>query len=260
MPTLREVQDAMRQSLVRGDSAAISAMLAARIAPDRLDIYRNTFLLTLTRALRLSFPAVQRLVGDAFFECAAQIFIADHPPRAAWLDAYGGAFPEFLRDFAPARSVPYLSDVATLEWAVSTALHAPDTAPLDPNLLAAIATADQGLIRLIVAPSLSLLDLAYPADVIWQAVLSGDDEALGSVDPASGRVRLLVERRRTGVDVERLDGDAWTFLSRLCAGEPIEEAIDLDSDLDVSSVLAAHLSGGRFAGFELVSPPAGTQQ
>src|SRR2546430_14573865 len=136
MPTLLEMQAAMRQSLVHRDSAAASAMLAAQVRAERLDIYRNTFLLTLTRALRLCFPVVQKLVGEEFFEGAAQIFVAEHPPRSAWLDQYGSAFPDFLHAFSAAESVPYLSDVARLEWAVSGALHAPDTEPLDINRLA----------------------------------------------------------------------------------------------------------------------------
>ena len=80
MPTLLELQTAMRQSLVHRDIAAVSAMLAAHVVPDRLDIYRNTFILTLTKALRLCFPAVQKLVGEEFFEGATQVFIAERPP------------------------------------------------------------------------------------------------------------------------------------------------------------------------------------
>src|SRR5438477_11457536 len=96
MPMLLELQSAMRRSLVDRDSAAASAMLAVDIPAERLDIYRNTFLLTLTKALRLCFPAVHKLVGAEFFEAAAQVFIEKHPPPAAWLDRYGGAFLDFL--------------------------------------------------------------------------------------------------------------------------------------------------------------------
>ncbi len=156
MPTLLEMQAAMRQSLVHRDSAAASAMLAAQVRAERLDIYRNTFLLTLTKALRLCFPVVQKLVGDEFFEGAAQVFIAGHPPRAAWLDQYGAEFPDFLRAFGPAASVRYLGDVAELEWAVNCALHAADAEPLDPAKLAAVATDDQRRIRLIANPSIAL--------------------------------------------------------------------------------------------------------
>ena len=164
MPTLLEMQTAMRHSLVRGDKAMAAAMLSPNVSPDRLDIYRNTFLVTLTRALQLCFPAARKLVGDQFFEGAAQIFISQHPPRAAWLDQYGAAFADFIKRFEPAQSVPYLADVARLEWAISTALHAADTEPLDPAQLAAIEAEEQGRLRLMPRPSVSLLHLAHPAD------------------------------------------------------------------------------------------------
>ena len=57
-------------------------MLADGSSPDRLDIYRNTVLVGLTKALQLNYPAVRRLVGTDFFDGAAQLFIAEHPPRA----------------------------------------------------------------------------------------------------------------------------------------------------------------------------------
>ena len=259
MPTLLEIQRAMRRSLVQGDSTAVSAMLAAQISPDRLDIYRNTFLLTLTRALRLCFPVVQKLVGEEFFEGAAQIFVAEHPPRSAWLDQYGSAFPDFLHAFSPAESVPYLSDVARLEWAVSGALHAPDTEPLDINRLASISSEDQRRIRLIAEPSINLLYLAYPADAIWRAVLAGDDAELAAIDLACGHVHLLIERRATGVEVERLQAEPWQFLKRLCGGEPLAAAIDPNSEFGFASALAEHFSLGRFASFELIPSQAEDQ-
>jgi len=98
MPTLRELQSAMCRSLVQQDDEAVSALLAVDIAHDRLNIYRNTIISGLTRSLRFAFPAVQRLVGADFFDGAARLFIAGHPPRAAYLDLYGDEFPDFLRD------------------------------------------------------------------------------------------------------------------------------------------------------------------
>ena len=54
---------------------------AGSTAAERLDVYRNTFLSSLTTALRISYPAVHRLVGGEFFEGAAQSFI--QAPAAA---------------------------------------------------------------------------------------------------------------------------------------------------------------------------------
>lgn len=256
MPKLLEVQTAMRASLVDRDGQAVSAMLAGHISADRLDIYRNTFIHSLSRALRLSFPVTQRLVGEEFFEVAAQIFIAEHPPRMAWLDQYGGEFSDFLRSLPQAKSLAYLSEVAELEWAVNCALHAADVSPLDVEALGAIGPESQGQIRFIADTAIRLLRLEYPVDLIWRAVLASDDDALSRVDLGSGPINLLVERRATGVEVERLAGQAWHFLSELCTGRSIESALDDINDFDCASALAEHLALGRFAGFVL--PPRST--
>jgi hypothetical protein len=256
MPTLLELQTAMRVNLVHRRGEAISAMLAAHVTPDRLDIYRNTFIGTLTRALRLSFPVTERLVGGEFFEGAAQIFIAEHPPQAAWLDLYGGEFADFLHSLPRARSLVYLSEVAELEWAVNGALHAADVSPPDIAALSAVEPESQGRICFVADPSIRLLRLKYPVDVIWRAVLAADDDALGGIGLGSGPVNLLVERRATGVEVERLTDEAWRFLSALCAGRSIESALDDVGDLDCAAALAEHLALGRFAEFVLPAKPS----
>jgi hypothetical protein len=254
VPTLLELQRAMRASLVDRDDTAAIAMLADGMA-DRLDIYRNTFVTGLTRALRLSFPAVHRLVGNDFLEGAAAVFIAQHPPRAAWLDAYGEDFAQFLRDFPPAASLEYLPDVARLEWAVSRALHAPDVAPLDLTRLQALPPEDQVSVCFVPHPSVALLLLDYPADAIWRGVLGGDDAALAAIDLKSGPVFLLVERSATGVDVSCLDVDAWRIAAALCEGQPL---VGVFADCPQPAggpghevMLAGHLAAGRFVDFRL---------
>jgi hypothetical protein len=251
MPTLLDLQEAMRKRLLFGETEAVSAMLADRVNQDRLDIYRNTFLFGLTKTLQLCFPVVQRLVGEEFFDAAAHIFITRSPPRMAWLDQYGEEFPEFLRSFPPAKSLDYLGGVAELEWAVNCVLHAPDTAPLDVAILGAIDPEDQGRICFMASPSVRLQHVAHPVDEIWCAVLARDDEALHRVDIDAGPVHLLVERRGTGIEVFRLDERAWRFLSELWSGRPIEAAIDPADDFDGVAALAEHLACGRFSGFRL---------
>jgi hypothetical protein len=253
MPTLLELQHAMRRSLVQRDDGAASALLADGIAPDRLNIYRNTIVSGLTKALGLSFPAVQRLVGTDFFDSAARPFIDEHPPRAACLDLYGEEFPEFLRNFSPAASLSYLADVAELEWAVNCAIHARDIEPLDLAELAAIKPEEQSRISFVVHPSVHLLRAHYPVDHIWQAILAQDDGALASVNVDSGPICLLVERRATGVDVVRLDEPAWHFLTALCAGRPLQAALDMATDIDGPTALAEHLAVGRFVAFDLTA-------
>lgn len=258
MPTLLELQRAMRAALVGGDDGAAVAMLADGVPAGRLDIYRNTFVAGVTKALRLSFPAVHRLVGDDFFAGAAAVFIARHPPRAACLDDYGAEFPQFLHGFPPATSLEYLPDVARLEWAVSRALHAPDVASLDLARLQALLPEEQIRICFVPHPFVALLCLDYPVDSIWRGVLSADDAALAAVDLTSGPVHLLVERRANGVEVSRLDMAAWRFAAALCEGRPLADvfaAFPASACEEQGSGhvvrLAGHLDAGRFIDFHL---------
>jgi hypothetical protein len=257
MPTLLEVQRAMRASLVDRDDDAAAAMLPEGVGADRLNIYRNTFLVGLAKALSLCFPAVRRLVGADFFDGVADRFISQHPPRAAWLDRYGAEFPDFLQHFAPAATLAYLADVARLEWAVNLALHAADAEPLDLARLAALAPEHQASVSFAPHPSVSLLRLDHPADDIWRAVLDGNDAALGAVNADAGQVHLLVTRAAAGVEVSRLAGPAWRFARDLVAGETLEAACAAAPGVDVRAVLAEHLAAGRFVDYHVAEPARG---
>ena len=252
-PSLLEVQRALLASLARGEhEAAVSQIVADGIDPaGLLAIYRNTSIATLVTALRLTYPAVRKLVGEEFFEGAARIFIGEQPAAGAWLDEYGDSFGGFLRTFPPAASLSYLPDVAELEWAVSRALHAPEAAPVDMHRLARLSAAQSGRLRLVAHPALSLVRADGPADAIWRAVLEDDDAALASIDVAQGPVFLLVERHDSSVRMQRLDETAWRFTAVLCDGAPLSNALRANPDCAADALLAEHLAAGRFVDFEL---------
>jgi hypothetical protein len=252
-PSLLDLQQSLARCLVTGDAAEVFARVVDDgLSPrERLGIYRNTFLLTASRALKLTFPAVERLVGSEFFEGAAQTFVVECPPNRADLNVYGDEFPRFLERFAPAGTLPYLPDVARLEYAVSRALHAEDRPSLDPAELARLGEADQAQVRFAGHPSISTLEASVPVDAIWRSVLNQDDQAMAAVDLSSGPVHLLVERPHDHVEVSRLDAAAWHMSVSLFEGLPLGLALERHVDADAPAVLAAHLLAGRFISYSL---------
>jgi hypothetical protein len=252
VPTLLEIQTAMRRDLLGNSNPRGAATLSDTLAPaNRLSIYRNTSRITLTNALRLNFPAVQRLVGEDFFAAVADAFIEREPPNTAWLDLYGDGFPEFLQSFAPAPTLVYLPDVARLECAVGRALHAPDAEPLEYSQLLGIKPSVQGCVCFTPHPSVSLVFSPHPVDAIWQAVLARDDAALAAIDLSAGAVRLLVERRAGEIGVTRLDARRWNFADALFAGQSLSVGFAAADDPDATTWLAAHLAAGHFCHFAL---------
>ena len=243
----------MCRSLTLGEDREASAYVVPDgIDPaERLSVYRNTFASTLTAALRLSFPAIHRLVGEEFFEGACRLFIKQQPPRSAYLDEYGAGFPEFLAHFAPAASLAYLPDVARLECAVNRALHAPDTEPFAVRRLLDLSDTDRARVCFVPHPSVSLVRCEYPADIIWRSVLEQEDSALAAIDLASGPVRLLVHRLITGVEVSRLSESAWRFSGGLFEGRPLHAVLDEFLGAQTDALLGGHLAAGRLNGFSL---------
>src|SRR5262249_54251735 len=166
MLRLLEIQRAVNRCLIERDQEAVTPFLTDGSTINRLDIYHNTIFSGLTKALCLTYPAVQRLVGADFFGGVAQLFIVRHPPRAACLNRYGGEFPNFLRDLPAAATVAYLADVARLEWAVHCAIHAPDIKPLELAALAAVNPVNQSRVSFIAPPFPPFLCVAAPVVLV----------------------------------------------------------------------------------------------
>jgi len=255
MSALLELQRSMREHLW-GAAAPSGDEIFDGVPAERIAIYRNTCISALVNVLRLSFPAVQRLVGTDFFEGAAREFIRDHAPLGAYLNDYGAEFPQFLLRLPAAAALPYLGEVAQLEWAINRALHAADVPVLDIATLAALEEVTLPTVGFTAHPSLSLLRLQSPADAIWRAVLDQDEAGMAAVNLNGGPVHLLIERTGvttgSGVQVRRLSAPAWQFTAGLCSGKPLFAALEATSGLqdgEINALLADHLASGRFIDF-----------
>ena len=245
-PALLELQRAFAAALLSEADAALCAQIIGDgiPAPERLRIHRNTCRSTRAGTLAMTYPAVERLVGREFFTLASERYAIEHPARSGYLNEYGGELAAFLAAFEPARSLPYLPDVARFEWALGVAANAADAARLEADALAGIG-AD---VRFEPHPSVSLLELRYPADEIADAVLAGDEAAMREVDLHSGAVRLVVHRGTQGLATERVGARAHAFLTSLFAGEPLGRAAAA-APREAPGLLAQQLVKGRLSAY-----------
>lgn len=184
----------------------------------RFAIYRNNVQHGLTRALAARFPVVERLVGAEFFTAMARVFAAGHPPASPVLLDWGAAFPGFLARFPPAQSLPYLPDVARLEWLRGLAYHAPDVPAADP---AALGRADPGRLILRLAPSVQAFAAASPAVSLWRQNQPG---ATPAPLPTGPEHALIARTPGLAVTVEPLSRDSHALLCALLNGQPLAEA------------------------------------
>jgi hypothetical protein len=250
MSTLREVQSTIRNRLPSSDNGALLSFRSSKPV-ERMEIYRNSHIDSLIDVLKFAFPTVSKIVGESFFDGAAEVFVQKHPQVNAYLYDYSAEFPQFLEEFGPASELKYLKDVAELDWAASCAIHAPDAEPLDRARLVEIPPIDLGRIVFIPHPSVSLLHANFPSDDIWQAVLEGDDTAMANIAMRESPRWLLIERYEGKVRVVRLSDTAAWFAAHVFGGRPLQMALE-SSDDDAPAFLADHLAHGRFTGMKLL--------
>lgn len=244
MPSLHELQERFAAAVRGGDPSPVTAAIVddAPGATSRIAIYANHFRVTLIDTLAATFPVVLRLVGDAFFRATARHFIGAAPPAQPCLFEYGERFPDFLAQLPEAASLPYLADVARLEWAINEAATAADAAD------AAFGPRGQedGL-RVALHPSCRLVTSPNPVDRIWQVHQRPCSE-IDAVDLGAGAVCLLVHRQEGDVGWICLAPSDAAFVDALRAGRTLSEAFaaaqPIDDGFDPTPLLAALIEAG----------------
>ena len=244
MMALRELQHAFSEAVLADDADGITAQIAGdRLAPHaRIGIYRRNLLGNLRGALRAVYPVVDRLVGERFFDHAADAYIQITPSSSGDVHQFGASFPGFLADFPAARSLVYLPDTARLEWHVHEAFHAADTAPLALDRLREVPPERYPQLTFLLGPACRLLCSDYPVHRIW-AVNQPDtvDAQMGdvSVDLDEGPVRALISRPKFEVRIEPLGEGEYHWLTALAEGRSIGEAVECGLEKDPALDIAA---------------------
>jgi hypothetical protein len=138
----------------------------------RFAVYRNNVCVGLADALAERFPVCRLLVGDEFFRAMAKCYVRESLPRTPMLFEYGDEFATFVSKFEPARELPYLSDVARLEYAVGQAYHAENAGPLPMDFIRALPLDRLEDATATLHPSTHVIASKYPIVSIWRRHMS----------------------------------------------------------------------------------------
>lgn len=196
-------------------------------AARRFDVHRNNVVASLCDALAAAFPVVAALVGDDCFGALARDYARAHPPRSPQLRLHGARLPAFVANRASLRGLPWLADVARLEWLRMRAFHARDAQAVPPSAFAALAADPARLAgtRVRLHPACRWLRSPHAVHAIWYAHQAGDaTRRLSRVDP--GRAEdVLVLRPAFDVSVQRLPAGGVALLRALRRGAALGPAL-----------------------------------
>lgn len=255
MPSLLELQQAFREAVFRpehGETALLPWLLEGKeVGRQRLKAYRRSIISRLIDTLEASYPVLNQLVGRPFLREAARQYALITPSASGDLNDYGESFADFLASYPHAVDLPYLPDVARLEWRVQAVAVGPDNPLPDLAALASLAPEDWSNLRFKLAPSHARLNSSWAVGDIWRMHQSEAGEAPTElVTPC----HILVRRAGTAVVVEDLTPGAACLLDGLAAGlslgDGLEQAAALDPEFD-PAVLRAFVARGLLVAAEI---------
>ena len=211
-----------------------------------LEVYRRSVRANHAAAIAATYPVVRRLVGDSFFAEAGTRYAAMHTSESGDLNEYGAGFAAFLAGYEHAASLPYLADVAALEWACHECELAPEPAAFDFAALAGVAPRDHAELRFALHPAVRLVSSAHPIVSIHAANAPDRD---GTLTGTPGAERALVRRLDGAAHVQACTAGEWDLLQGFARGETLAQASEGVPEAMVPQALADWVRAGVVSAF-----------
>lgn len=251
MLPLRELQLRFVAALYESSDAVLVGQLVdgAPSPAARLGVYRNNLREGFIGALAVSYPVVEKLVGNEFFRQTALEFQLQNPSRSGDLSDAGALFPGWLRNRYADGELAWLPDIAELEWALECVATAPGHASIDPASLADVPVDRYEDLSFTPNPATRLVESRFPVVRIWQTNQPGAAAEL--VDLDAGPDHLLVRRHGGELEFVRLSAADFVFARMLSRGTALGLATDaslaVDPSFDLSRSLRTLIQAGAFS-------------
>jgi len=215
----------------------------SRPAGRRFNVYRNNVATSLTEAMHSAFPVITKLLGKENMDGLSGLYLRAHPPTSPLMMFYGAQFPAFLAGLEQLAHLGYLADVARLELALRTAYHAADATAITADALAAIPPEDLMQARVMLAPSVQVIQSPWPLYDIWRY-----NTAQAAPKPEPVAQDVLITRPEFDPIPHSLPVGGATWITGLMQGATFAEAHDntltTTPEFDLGTMLALLLQGG----------------
>ncbi len=261
-PTLTELQQSLA-TLVLGEQApdqlvpdrralGLESLVSVPTGVDigtRLGIYTGGYPARLREALLEAFPAVAKILGDGSLASLLERYRPQIPTGWCNLNSVGRALPGFLVSDRLADKLPFLPDLASLEWCVFECFHARVEEPIDLAFAADWDLDDWASARIGFQPGVALVSSPWPIHALRAA--RGGERSEIDIDLARRPQSVWVYRRGFEVVTEELDAVNAQAAHGLLEGRPLGEVMSQmeSAGADAGGVLELF---SRFAALGLI--------
>jgi hypothetical protein len=184
MNPLQDLQSDFQSFLLRGDENMLARVTGtAKVsAQQRLAIYYDAYRLRLLEALDANYPVLHAWIGDEEFEQLGIAYLDAHPSTHFSIRYFGHQLAGFLGTEAY-RERPYLAEMAQLEWALSEAFDAEDSAVMRLEDMASIPPQTWPDMRFRFHASVRRLNLRWNVPSIWKAISQNIEAEMNGGEP-----------------------------------------------------------------------------
>ncbi|WP_394204290.1 putative DNA-binding domain-containing protein [Shewanella waksmanii] len=226
------------------------------LAPDvpsqqpRFAVYRNNYQQALLNVLAATYPCCNKVVGETCFSFIGRRYIANYPPISANLNQYGAAFDRVMAELTAEQeafaALPYLEELARLEWYVYQSYYAGEACSQDWQILPQLTQKEQHQIRLVVAADVYLMQSRYPIQRIWQRHQQSGVDSTAIIDDEVS-YPLVIYRVNGNIIVKQIDMATWQLL-HLAQRQSLLG--DICAQHSIASQITAAIENGWIVGIE----------
>ncbi|KJY84369.1 hypothetical protein TW81_04070 [Vibrio galatheae] len=226
-PSLAELQNTFARALhyqATGEDCDIHS--GNFTADQRMQIYRNNFIIGLSEVLQASYPMLHALWGEECFAQVARQHVLSNPLENGDVSHYGQYFDKTIKRFpAVVEAAPYSLEVARYEWQIDLARQlsnqqdqASDLRPLDQ--LAHVSPQDQARIQLLFKPGVTTFQSCYALFSLQEAINTNNFDDLNLEQAEQG---IVVSSAQSGVWTLALDEAPFQLIEHLQSGKTLGE-------------------------------------
>ena len=212
---------------------------------DRLNIYRNDFVARLIHVLLITYPVCAKITGAVFFRALCMQYIKHYKPTSYNLEDYGAELADFIAHYPHAEQLPYLSDVARLEWYYQRVTIGADVIPYDWQVFANIPEHQQANIIFQLPSNHYLLRSQFPLQQIWQANQIDNNDY--EIDWESTENYFFIWRKDLKTQIEKLTRVEWNLLNAIADKKTFAQLSEQEFQLEI--LLPQLIGKGWVSGF-----------
>ncbi|UTZ26680.1 DUF2063 domain-containing protein [Vibrio campbellii] len=205
-------------------------------ADERMQIYRNNFIVSLSEVLSATYPMVEALLGKECFEQMARQHVLTYPLEEGNVAHYDEGFQDTIMQFSQViAQAPYSPEVARFEWHIDLARQAQyeqsNAAEFKPlAALGEVSEEQQPALILHLKKGCRSFDSSYAVFDLFGAIQTGQFEQLNINQLQQGVISIQANGEAL---CHALDADAFQLLQCFEQKQSLSE---------IPEVLLAHLN------------------